>query len=581
MPVIVNGASKQVMTNGTMRSVALVNGKNRLEGGTPAEPFTYADAGVNFSVSIAGIVSLTFNDAYTYTATYRDGHDFGVSTNNVPRNNNISITVPSQYSNAGDQVTGTERFVQPGADLADVNMVSITEGTLFTTSYRVRLTGEVVDDGGSEVTRTGFFVYRGSTNNPSVIENNVWVNVQTGATSGIFTQTYSTTEADTIFSVIAYAINGLGISISSNVIQYRTGSIVPPFTRNNWTGGVTVDRDGTVNVTLGNAASVRNFPANVGTYASCGSRTVTVTGEVEVPGGYSNQGAFISVTRTPTQQAELSTFSFSSWNGTIRVARDGSTTIVTGNAARVVLNSVTPIGENPGAESRQVVANVTVTAPSSGFCNPSVILTDGNIVVNQPGTPPTPTSLNISPNTFTVSGGTLSANATWTQSGGEGGAGIVLFSNTAPEWLSSTHNDPNQTIFLAFQQNNTSSNRTGVLTYQTNDGFATDTITVTQLAPTDNHATTGTINSGIDIILPSNVTTIQLLVNSNGDFEVTENVAGWVLIQNTGSGNTFIRFSGNQNVSNRDRNGTIILRSTDGTTLDSINFTHRYEGELL
>ena len=581
MPVIVNGASKRVMTNGKMRTVALVNGKNRLEGGTPVEPFTYADAGVNFSVSIAGIVSLTFNATYTYTATYRDGHDFGVFTNNVPRNNNISITVPSQYSNAGEQVTGTERFVQPGADLADVNMVSITEGTLFTTSHRVRLTGEVINDGGSAVTRTGFYVYRGGTNSPRTVESNVWADVPTGSTSGTFTQQYSTTEADTIFSVIAYAVNGLGISISSNVIQYRTGSIVPPFTRNNWTGGVTVDRDGTVNVTLGNAASVRNFPANIGTYDSCGSRTVTVTGEVEVPGGYSNQGAFISVTRTPTQQAELSTFSFSSWNGTIRVARDGSTTIVTGNAARVVLNSVTPIGENPGAESRQVVANVTVTAPSSGFCNPSVILTDGNIVVNQPGLPPTPTSLNISPNTLNVSGGTLSANATWTQSGGEGGVGIVLFSNTAPEWLSSTHNNPNQTIFLAFQQNNTSSNRTGVLTYQTNDGFATDTITVTQLAPTDNHATTGTINSGIDIILPSNVTTTQLLVNSNGDFEVTENVAGWVLIQNTGSGNTFIRFSGNQNVSNRDRNGTIILRSTDGTTLDSINFIQRNESERL
>ena len=580
MPVIVNGASKRVMTNGTMRSVALVNGINRLEGGTPAEPFTYADAGVNFSVSIAGIVSLTFNAAYTYTATYRDGHDFGVFTNDVPRNNNISITVPSQYSNAGDQVTGTERFVQPGADLADVNMVSITEGTLFTTSHRVRLNGEVINDGGSAVTRTGFYVYRGGTNNPRTVESNVWADVPTGATSGTFTQTYSTTEADTIFSVIAYAVNGLGTSISSNVIQYRTGSIVPPFTRNNWTGGVTVDRDGTVNVTLGNAASVRNFPAFIDTYASCGSRTVTITGEVEVPGGYSNQGAFISVTRTPTQQAELSTFSFSSWNGTIRVAQDGSTTIVTGNAARVVLNSVTPIGENPGAESRQVVANVTVTAPSSGFCNPGVILTDGNIVVNQPGLPPTPTSLNISPNTLNVSGGTLSANATWTQSGGEGGVGIVLFSNTA-SWISSTHNDSNQTIFLTFKQNNTSSNRTGVLTYQTNDGFATDTITVTQLAPTDNHATTGTINSGIDIILPSNVTTTQLLVNSNGDFEVTENVAGWVLIQNTGSGNTFIRFSGNQNVSNRDRNGTIILRSTDGTTLDSINFTQRYEGELL
>ena len=581
MPVIVNGASKQVMTNGTMRSVALVNGINRLEGGTPAEPFTYADAGVNFSVSRAGIASLTFNATYTYTATYRDGHDFGVSTNNVPRNNNISITVPSQYSNAGDQVTGTERFVQPGADLADVNMVSITEGTLFTTSHRVRLTGEVIDDGGSVVTRTGFYVYRGGTNNPRTVESNVWADVPTGATSGIFTQTYSTTEADTIFSVIAYAVNGLGISISSNVIQYRTGSIVPPFTRNSWTGGVTVDRDGTVNVIQGNAVSYRNFPPNVGTYGSCGSRTVTVTGEVEAPGGFSNQGAFISVTRTPTQQAELSTFSFGSWNGTIEVARDGSTTIVTGNAARVVLNSVTPIGENPGAESRQVVANVTVTAPSSGFCNPSVILTDGNIVVNQPGLPPTPTSLNISPNTLNVSGGTLSANATWTQSGGDGGVGIVLFSNTAPEWLSSTHNDSNQTIFLTFQQNNTSSNRTGVLTYQTNDGFATDTITVTQLAPTDNHATTGTINSGIDIILPSNVTTTQLLVNSNGDFEVTENVAGWVLIQNTGSGNTFIRFSGNQNVSNRDRNGTITLRSTDGTTLDSINFIQRYEGERL
>ena len=568
------------MTNGKMRTVAMVNGRNRLEGGTPTEPFRYEDAGVDFTVSNTGLVSLTFNDTYAYTADYRDGDDLGTSTNDVPRINNISITVPSQYSNGGEQVTGTERFTQPGADLADVNMVSITEGTLFTTSYRVRLTGEVVDDGGLEVTRTGFYVYRGNTNNPNVIQNNVWADVQTGATSGVFTQLYSTTEADTVFSVVAYAVNGFGIpSVSSNVIQYRTATIIPPFTRNNWTGGVTVDRDGTVNVQQGNAASYRNFPPNVGTYALCGSRTVTVTGEVEAPGGFSNQGAFILVTRTPTQQAEFSTFTLGAWNGRVVVAQNGSTSIITGNAGNVVLNSVTPSTANTGAESRLVVVNVTVTAPSSGFCNNNEVQPAGNITVNQPGLPPTPTTLNISPNTLTVSAGTLSANATWTQSGGEGGVGIVLFSNTAPEWLSSTHNDSNQTITLTFQPNNTSSDRTGVLTYQTNDGFASDSITVTQLAPTDNHATTGTINSGMDIIFPYDVTTTQLLVNSNGDFEVTENVAGWALIQNTGNGNTFIRFSGNQNVSGRDRNGTITLRSTDGTTLDSINFIQRYESD--
>ena len=566
--------------NGVDISNGYMNGTEIFPGSGNAPDYTFSQAGVVFEVSREGLVTLTIADteASLNSATYNDGDMLGTATNDRPWNNTIVINSPPNYNNA--TVTDTLRAIQPGADQADVDMVSITEGTLFSSSYRVRLTGEVVDDGGSEVTRTGFFVYRGSTNNPSVIENNVWANVQTGATSGIFTQTYSTTEASTTFSVIAYAINGLGIGVSSNVIQYTTEAITPPFTANNWTGGVTVDRDGTVHVIPGNAVSYRNFPSNVGTYGSCGSRTVTVTGEVEAPSDFSNGGSFVPVTRTPTQQAELSTFSFGSWNGTIEVAQDGSTTIVTGNAARVVLNSVTPLGPNMGAESRQVVANVTVTSPSSGFCNPNVILPDGNIVVNQAGTPPTPTDLNISPNTFIISSGTLSANAFWTKTGGEGGEGIVLISNTA-SWISSSIISSENRIALTFQQNNTSSDRTGVLTYQTNDGFATDTITVTQNAPDDNHATTGTINSGVDIILPSNVTTIQLLVNSNGDFEVTENVAGWALIQNTGSGNTFVRFSGNANVSSRDRNGTITLRSTNGDVLDSINFTQRYEGEAL
>ena len=69
MPVIVNGTSKQVLTNGKMRSVALVNGRNRLGSPGPPDPgsttLVFDDFTVEYEITSAGFVSL----AATVTAT--------------------------------------------------------------------------------------------------------------------------------------------------------------------------------------------------------------------------------------------------------------------------------------------------------------------------------------------------------------------------------------------------------------------------------------------------------------------------------------------------------------------------------
>ena len=56
--------------NGTMIQSGYQNGIQIFGAGGGTQPFRYEDAGVVFTISNLGIVSLTFNNTYTYTATY-------------------------------------------------------------------------------------------------------------------------------------------------------------------------------------------------------------------------------------------------------------------------------------------------------------------------------------------------------------------------------------------------------------------------------------------------------------------------------------------------------------------------------
>ena len=578
--------------NGTMIQSGYENGTQIFGAGGALEPFTFDDAGIEFTINNLGIVSLTIALGTIASADYDDGHDFKPVTNETPRVNNIVVNVPGGYSNTGT-VNGTKRFIQPAVSLPTVTLEDIAAGTLFTNSYRVDLEGEITDDGGLDVSTAGFYVYQGTTTNPNTVLSE-GTEITQSDVLGEFTQTYSTTLSNTVFSVIAYATNVIGIGVSS-VKQYTSGTIVAPYTQTTWTasgGYVTVASDGDVTVVLGNAVS-SDFPDNVGTHDTCGAESVTVTGTVEVPAtGYSNPGADVSISTSVSRNSTKTEYDFDVYNGVVKVTQGGTATATAGNAASATVNSQTPSGENTGTSNRDVVVNITVTT-SSTYCNVGDTFT-GNKTVTQSGIPPVVTTLNISPNEVSFSSdaqSTLDPQPTWTQTGGDSTAGLTLTTNPVPSWISSTNEvanpltgTPNE-ITISVLKNETDQDRSTILTWETDDGFASDSITVTQLAPTNNDATSGSINDGDDITVTFNTTTIDLAILSNGDWTIAEgtergtNVAGWTLARLSGSGNGSVTFNGNNNTSGMDRTGQITLTSTSGTELDSITFTQGYEGD--
>ena len=582
-----------IITSGAIRGTGVNSGYQAgtqiFSSGGGLVPFAYGDAGVDFTVSKLGIVSLTFNDTYTYTATYDDGHDFKPSTNDALRTNNISITVPPGYSNTGgDPVTGTETFTQEAVALPTVIMVDIDNEMDFGSSYRVTLNGEITDDGGLVVEAAGFYVYKGDSNNPSFIQQNGTEQTQSG-TTGTFDTTYSTTSSDTLFSVVAYARNSsLGTALSSNVIKFTSAVLVGPYTQTSWTqsgGYVTIASDGDVTVILGSAQSYTGF-GNTGTHDTCGANTVATSGTVKSPiTGYSNNNTDIPISTSASRDSTKGTYSFGSYDGTVSVSQGGVASVPAANAKRITNVSQSPTGANNGAESRPVTVSFTVTA-SSAFCNEDSTF-PGSKTVQQPGIPPTPTTLDISPNALTFSSAAQTADPkpSWTQSGGTSGVGITLTS-TLPSWITSAAGESStQEITITVLKNETTSSRSNTISWQTLDGFASDSITVTQNAPTNNDATTGSINGGDDITVTFNTTSVDLAILSDGDWTIAEgneratSVAGWTLERLSGSGNASIAFNGNNNTSGMERSGQLILTSTSGTVLDTITFTQRYEGD--
>ena len=270
-----------------------------------------------------------------------------------------------------------------------------------------------------------------------------------------------------------------------------------------------------------------------------------------------------------------------------------------GNASAVTINSQTPSGENTGASNRDVVVNITVTA-SSSFCNSGTDFTIEK-TVTQSGIPPVGTTLDISPNKLTFNAdaqSTLDPQPTWVQRGGDSTAGLTLTTNPVPSWISSTNEVANplegtsNEITITVKENTTDAVRSTTLTWETDDGFASDTIDVTQNAPTDNHATTGTINeneagTSTNIEVTYNTTSVQIPIKSNGDFELREgnergtNVAGWTLASTSGSGNQNITFNGSANPRDTNRTGTLTLTSTNAakTVLASVTFTQTVNPE--
>ena len=179
------------------------------------------------------------------------------------------------------------------------------------------------------------------------------------------TLSYSLVGTDTSRTISVSIVVPSGFSNAGVTISGTKTAIQPArnFTFADWTGAISINVEGVVSSTLGNAAAVAFTPASFAVVSVNTDRVVSVT--ITPPSGYFNAGTpLAAVDVTVTQPAKL--FTFADWNGVLSVSCEGVISATTGNAA-------TPITFNPTSYPEVDVATprtptITITAPS-GYGN--------------------------------------------------------------------------------------------------------------------------------------------------------------------------------------------------------------------
>ena len=155
-----------------------------------------------------------------------------------------------------------------------------------------------------------------------------------------------------------------GTNLNLNVDgSLSTGTM---FQFSNWTGGITVDAAGTVNITNGNATNVVTDPVSpVAANNTAGTNSVPFTVTVTVPSGYDNVGQTVVGTVTATQPTSYSapvneTFTLNLQEGTSGVNWSvGSATLVTANSNGATQNSFS-LNAGGGTLSVDAIADSTI-----------------------------------------------------------------------------------------------------------------------------------------------------------------------------------------------------------------------------
>ena len=207
MGIFIGGAERaqgNVFLNGSAVNGVFINGANRLTGDV-AETFTFADAGVTFSVSPSGVVSLSITTGTIQSSTYDDGHDFGPVTSDVTRHNNITVNVPSGFSNSGT-VSMELTSVQQAVSIPTVTTTGESNvGTTFVT-----LNGSVTSD--IPILEKGFYHIEGNGFSPNFIANNGLYVFDSVSGTGNYSEITSGLTNETTYSYIAFARNAVGIA---------------------------------------------------------------------------------------------------------------------------------------------------------------------------------------------------------------------------------------------------------------------------------------------------------------------------------------------------------------------------------
>jgi hypothetical protein len=179
------------------------------------------------------------------------------------------------------------------------------------------------------------------------------------------TLSYSLVGVDTSRTISVSIVVPSGFSNAGSTLSGTKTTTQPArnFTFADWTGGISINQEGVVSSTLGNAAAVTFTPASFAIVSVNTNRVVSVT--VTPPSDYFNAGTpLAAVNVTVTQPAKL--FTFADWNGTLSVNCEGVISATTGNGATPITFNPTSYAEVDVATSR--TPTITVTVPS-GYGN--------------------------------------------------------------------------------------------------------------------------------------------------------------------------------------------------------------------
>ena len=258
----------------------LINELNALETGV----FSSSDVTVsNFAVAQNGTITApTINVGSLQSVVYVNattdssqtvGYDYFVVSTDTTRTARLTITAPSGYTNAGQNIIISTTATQedtPGSTtvplFSDLSLTSTTSTSSSAATFTVSAT--ISATGGAAVSEKGFKI--GTT---SVYANATGAEVGDGGT-GAYTTTKSDATINTLYYVWAYATNSVGTAIQGP-IQVTTPEL-GLFQVSDWTGSISVAHGGGLTIVSGNAAAVAVAPTSVSANTS-NTATVSVT----------------------------------------------------------------------------------------------------------------------------------------------------------------------------------------------------------------------------------------------------------------------------------------------------------------